>query len=512
MSVFNKVATGRPGKNLFDLSYEKKMTGDMATLMPFYLQETVPGDSFRINAETFMRLAPTLAPIMHRVNVYTHFFFVPNRIVWDNWQSFITGGEDGQDAHTTPLVYATEETKEYFNKKTLADYMGVPVVDQTAPFNQQMNLSALPFRGYQSIFNEYYRDQNLQTKVVVETGDTVDPLNVPDLLTIRTRNWERDYLTSALPWAQKGSPIQAPIDLSYRWPAQAVDSNGNAVSVSDSLGTRSDNSGQIWLETQQAVVGIDNIDPDLTGIDINELRQAVRLQEWQEKNARAGSRYVESIMAHFGERVPDYTAQRPVYLGGGKANVKISEVLSTYSGEAANTHDLPQGNMSGHGIAIGNSNRIKASFSEHGFIFGIMSIMPRTAYQSALNRSWIRFGKYDYYWPEFAQLGEQAVEQQEVHFDQSQYDRNETFGYQARYADYKYRQSEVSGDFRDNLAFWHMGRIFTSPPALNETFVQANPRKDIFAVNDPDTNNLYIQIFNNVKAIRPMPYHNVPTL
>jgi len=516
MSIFSQVATGRPGSNVFNLSHEKKITCDMSTLVPVYLEEIVPGDRFRVNSEIMLRMAPTLAPIMHRVNVSTHFFFVPNRIVWDNWQDFITGGEDGQYSGLIPRIPINDATKTKFGKKSLADYFGIPAIDTSVVLTENYDINALPFRGYAEIFNEYYRDQNLQEKIAVDKGDTLDNAQAHAITNLLTRNWEKDYFTSGFPWAQKGNPVNAPIDIGYSNPAWLGDEGDNtgAQWTQDTIGNTTD--GAITANGPGGGLArmVRNIDEEATGIDVNELRKAIRLQEWLEKNARAGSRYVESIMAHFAERVPDYTAQRPIYLGGGKQPVTISEVLSTYSGEAANTHDLPQGNMSGHGISVGKTNRFNAKFTEHGFVFGIMSIMPRTAYQQGFERFWNKLDKFDFYWPEFAQLGEQEVENSEVYYDplQENVENRETFSYQARYAEYKYKQSQVAGDFRDNLAFWHMGRIFSNRPSLNEEFIQADPRKDIFAVNDPDTNNLYVQIYHNVKAIRKMPYHNVPTL
>lgn len=503
MSIFSQVANRRPSKSVFNLSHEKKLTCDMATLIPHYLQEVMPGDKFRVSSEVFLRMAPTLAPLMHRVNVRTFYFFCPNRILWDGWKDFITGGEDGTNTDVIPSINMGESTKTRFGKGSLSDYFGIPTLDPDTTYTQSKRITILPFRAYQMIYNEYFRDQNIQAKIPVDTGNTVDNEHT----NIRKVNWERDYLTSALPWAQKGNPISAPIDITYSSSAYIRDSLGDPpVSGAGQVNYEAD--GKISASTQPLAGMIENLDPDATGIDVNELRKAVRLQEWLEKNARAGSRYVESIMAHFGERVPDYTAQRPVFLGGGRQPVQISEVLSTYTNS---TDNLPQGNMTGHGVSIGRNNGFNHRFTEHGYIIGLMTIIPRTAYQQGLERFWTRQGKFDFPWPEFAQLGEQEIFNYEAFFNADPED-DETFGYQARYADLKFRNSQVAGDFRDNLSFWHMGRQFINRPVLNTNFITANPRKDIFAVNDPDVHNLYVQIFNNVKAVRPLPYHNVPTL
>jgi len=513
MSNFQRAMTRRPSKNAFNLSRERKQTMNMADLIPFYVEEIIPGDRFSVKSEVLMRLSPLVAPILHRVNLTTHFFYVPNRIVWDGWQDFITGGEDGQNNAVVPELNFNDASDHYCRKKTLYDYMGLPTTD-AIPAGQGITANALPFRAYAEIYNEYYRDQNLQSKIVYSKGDS-NSGEYAQLMAIRKRNWEKDYFTSCLPFAQKGDPVTAPIGLDYREPAVALDGAGNPV-TNENIETQAD--GYFRGGTSQAFVTIDNIDPDSTGINIEDLRTAVRLQEWLEKNARSGSRYIESIMSHFGERVPDYTAQRPIFLGGGKQPVTISEVLqssqTTVDGGDPHTNfePSPQGNMAGHGISVGSTNGFKGKFTEHGFVIGIMSVLPRTAYQNGRDRMWSKRDKFDYYWPEFAQLGEQAIPQSEIYHDFVAGNNDTTFGYQSRYAEYKYGASKVCGDFRDNLAFWHLGRIFDSVPALNSEFIEANPREDIFAVEDETEDHLYVQIYNSVKAIRPIPLHNVPTL
>jgi len=512
MSIFSKVATRSQGYNAFNLSHERKQTMTMGPITPFFLQEVIPGDRFRVNSETFLRMAPTLAPIMHRVNVTVHYFYAPNRILWDNWKDFITGGEDGTAAPSFPTIRFNTAGDVWVTKKTLFDYLGLPAVD-AIPDTMEISVNALPFRMYQKIYNEYYRNQNLQTKVEEYSGDG-EMFPNSSICSLRNRNWEKDYFTSCLPYAQKGNPVTAPIEFEYISPNTVTDGVGNPITEAGNIIV---NAAGVLQESPDAggtdgAAIIENIDPESTGIDIEELRQAVRLQEWLETNARAGSRYVESIQAHFGERVPDYTAQRPIFLGGGKVPVNISEVLSTYSGQNANTHDYPQGHMSGHGVSVGNTNAFKAKFTEHGFVMGLIQVQPRTAYQQGRERMWNKTDKFDYFWREFAQLGEQEVPVGEVYYDYVNGSNGELFGYQSRYAEYKFRQSQVAGDFRDNLSFWHMGRIFQDRPVLNDSFITADPRKDIYAVNDPDENELWVQIFNNVKALRKMPYHNVPTL
>jgi len=514
MSNFQRALTRKPRKNAFNLSRERKQTMNMADLVPFYVEEVIPGDSFSVKSEVLMRLSPLVSPVMHRVNVSTHYFYVPNRIIWDGWKDFITGGEDGLNANAVPFKTIQPTEEEYARKKTLYDYMGMPVIPEGVTPTVPIQFQELPFRAYQMIYDEYYRDQNLQAKSGCTYTDAGNPS--PNLLSMRKRNWEKDYFTSSLPFAQKGDPVTAPIGLQYDPNPIGTDGLGNNLAPDTTLNIGA--SGAAITSPSGSAFVLENIDTESTGIAIEDLRRAVRLQEWLEKNARAGSRYIESIQAHFGERVPDYTAQRPIFLGGGKQPVTISEVLQTGQTTVdggdphTNFEPSPQGNMAGHGISVGKTNGFKAKFTEHGYIIGIMSVLPRTAYQNGRPKKFNRKDKFDYYWPEFAQLGEQEVDISELYLDFVGDGQPKTFGYQSRYAEYKYPQSEIAGDFRDQLAFWHLGRIFDSEPALNSTFVQANPREDIFAIEDETEDHLYVQIYNSVKAIRPIPLHNVPTL
>ena len=480
----------------------------MAELVPIYLEEIVPGDRFRVNSEILARFAPMISPIMHRVNVKVDYFFVPNRIVWNDWKDFITGGEDGAQNPSFPEIMVNTTHADKYAKGTLSDYMGFPPPPTT--IGQWYGFNALPFRGYQEIYNEWYRDQNLQPKVEFSKDGSLEA-DIGPLTTLRTRAWEKDYFTSALPWAQKGGAVSVPIDLSYKEPAEFRTTPGGTLTDAGNIESISD--GRASHDTQ-GMVTIENIDGDLTGINVEDLRTSTRLQQWLERNARSGSRYVESILAHFGERVPDYTAQRPVYLGGGQQPVTISEVLQT--SQTDTTGDIsPQGNMAGHGISAGSPNMFKGTFKEHGFVFGIMSVLPRTAYSQGFEKFWFKKDKFEYYWNEFAQLGEQPIMAGELYYDwaaaSSSGQWNKTFGYQARYDDYRKRRSRIAGDMRDTLAFWHLGRYFDTEPQLNDSFIKADPRKDIFAVTD-NTDHLWIQVFNNVQAMRRIPKYNIPTL
>ena len=505
-NIFGSIKSHAPGKNTFDLSHEKKMSIQMGALIPILNQEILPGDSIKCNSEIFMRLAPMIAPMMHRVNVYTHFFFVPNRIIWDEWEDFITGGPDGDLAPVHPYVQMNAANEWYFKPGKLADYMGLPSYGSTPA--QSINVSALPFRAYYEIFNEYYRDQNLDEGVDFSKGSGLaDPI----ILNIQNRCWEKDYFTSCLPWSQRGGEVGIPVDFQYSTNSQLYNSDGtpgNDGQLTSSAGGK--------LTVHGTVGRVENLADNSVNVPITDLRKSVRLQEYLELMARGGSRYIEQLKSIFGVNSSDARLQRPEYLGGGKQPVVISETLQT---SATNTQDTAvdasiQGTMAGHGISVGKSNSFKKRFEEHGHVIGIMSVLPRTAYQQGINRSWTRFDKFDHYIPQFAHIGEQEVLNQEIYadLDDDAQVNTGTFGYQSRYAEYKYKESTVHGDFRDTLDYWHMGRKFSAPPVLNKDFVSSDPTQRVFAVTDPDEHKLYVQVYNRLKAIRPMPYHNDPRL
>lgn len=510
MQLFNSVQQNRPRLNKFDLSHERKLTANMGVLTPIYVQDVVPGDKFRVSTEIMMRLAPMLAPVMHRMNVFVHYFFVPNRLVWNEWEDFITGGPDGTLAPVHPFVTIDDATKNYFGHGSLSDHMGVPYVDPANIITNETNISTLPFRAYQTIYNEYYRDQNLQqTPVVVPlTSGEDNAAAFAILATTRKRAWEKDYFTSALPFAQRGAPVTMPIEatgtastpyISFSGAPPDGDTKIISVGLEDRLGDVAGNT----LVPNDWTVAIDS-----SSITINDLRRSVKLQEWLEKNARGGARYIEQILVHFGVLSSDARLQRPEYLGGGKQPIVISEVLSTVDYDGSK----PQGNMSGHGLSVGRSNGFARRFEEHGYVIGIMSVLPRTAYQQGIPRHLQKFDKFDIFWPTFANLGEQEINYKEIYYDAGGVSTVTPFGYQSRYSEYKYMPSTVHGEFKSTLAYWHMGRIFAAEPDLNEDFVMSDPTTRIFAVEEGPEDYLWIQLFNRVDALRPMPYFGTPTL
>ena len=496
-NLFNSVQQQKPKKNVFDLTHDVKLSAKMGKLIPTMVTECVPGDTFQIGCESLIRFAPMIAPVLHRMDVSMHYFFVPNRILWSNWEDFIT---NANSVHTLP--YLEEQFDWTAEQQKFADYMGVPPWTGSAATNAY-NINALPFAAYQAIYNEYYRDQNLIAPVEYKLSDGAQSFE--PLLTQRYRAWEHDYFTSSLPFAQKGSAVDIPIG-----------------QIEDNVPVKWYASGDTTLTGSPTSILVDgaqanepNIPPDTLfaqtlGLEvgattINDLRRAFRLQEWLEKNARGGTRYIENILMHFGVRSSDKRLQRPEYITGTKSPVVISEVLNT-TGEDAG---LPQGNMAGHGVSVTSGKYGSYFCEEHGYIIGVMSIMPKTAYQQGIPKTYLKSDTLDFFWPSFAHIGEQPVVKNEIYAYAD--DGDATFGYVPRYAEYKFMPSRVAGDFRTTLDYWHLGRKFATEPALNQTFIECTPEQveRIFAVQTEE-DNLYCHILHKIRAVRPMPKFGTP--
>lgn len=514
----------KPRGNTFDLSHSKKMSLNAGELVPIMLMECLPGDVHNMQTSMMLRFAPLVAPVMHKVTAHTHFFYVPNRIIWPGFEDFITGGREGTDVTVPPTVTLKLGNSTFFPTGCLADYLGLPV--GTADPTAEVAISALPAAAIAKIFNEYYRDQNLIPPILDEC---IDGDNSATALSSYyadvnfKRAWYHDYFTSCLPWTQKGP--EATIPLGTEAPltfdaslgtTQIMDANPDVpYPTAESINTLP-NQGTGGTDTYPsgATDGVMNFDvspnhvADLssaTAAGIIDLRNAFSLQEWLEKNARGGSRYVESILAHFGVRSSDARLQRPEFLGGSSQPVTFSEVLQTSSTDGT----TPQANMAGHGVSVGQNGRIKYRCEEHGWIIGFVSIMPTPEYFQGIHRHWFRNNKFDYAWPEFAHIGDEEVYNLEL-YQQGDPADDETFGYISRYASYKYIPSTVHGEFRTTLDFWHWARKFATPPALNPDFILCDPDTRIFANEEGEQ--LYLNVYHKINSYRLLPYFSNPKL
>lgn len=539
----NQIFQGTPApmvkKSKFDLSHNVKLTGDMGYLIPILCEDVLPGESWRVRSNLMVRFAPLLAPIMHKVDATIHYFHVPNRIMCTEFEDFITSGENGESTAETPwlqLKTALSEAwsfgdngfKAVFGESSLWTYFGCPPIARAASntdYVDDTRINVFPWLAYQMIWQEYYKDQNLDTNDIMQEpipGGAVDPeFFVNNYATLRKRAWERDPATSALPWPQRGADVLLPLegtgDVTYSARSKFVSENGASENDMTILTTKDISSNGSWTPISESFGRVENIESvefENSAITINDFRTAVVLQRWLEANARGGNRYKESIHSHFNELVPDYRLNRPEYLGGGKTMVQISEVLSTANSLDSESNTVPQANMAGHGIAVGRSNQFTYRVREHGWIIGILSIMPKTAYQQGLPKKFFRLDRYDYAWPEFVGLGEQEMLSKEVYYDPTDatVDNDQLFGYQQRYYEYKSTQDRVAGDFCSTLDFWHMGRKFETRPQLNTDFVYASPTKRIFAVEDANVHSLWMQVYHEISAVRPIPYYSVPGL
>lgn len=526
----NKLFTQNPGanpqSNTFDLSHDIKLTFKMGRLIPTLVTEVLPGDKFSIRCENLLRFSPLVSPVMHNIQVTTHYFHVPLRIIWPGFEDFITG-------ETEVLPPLNTHTSNATFKGSLLDYLGLPKSIPTTQGNRE-EISVLPIAAYNKIYNEYYRDQNLIDPLIdtCENGNNNSDLYATALSPQR-RAWNHDYFTSCLPFAQKGEEVTLPLlnedqaIVQYQAgtgtpAAQFVNSSdGTSIPTAGPLQTIEANGTGISAVTSGGIATSVEYDPnDSLYVDINTeaatintLRRAFKLQEWLEKNARGGTRYNEHMRSHFGQWSSDKRLQRPEYIGGYKQSMVISEVLST--AETINTSDEtinPVGQYAGHGITAGGSDTKHYTAEEHGFIIGIINVQPTTSYNQGLHRMWTRKDKFDYYWPSFANIGEQEVLVKELRLDQSEDVGNQVFGYIPRYADYKYINSRVAGDMRDTLQSFHLAREFDTTPALNKEFIECAPRKNIFSVTDPTEDEIFGHIIHHVKARRKMPIFGTPTI
>jgi hypothetical protein len=508
-------------RSSFNIQTAHKTTFDAGYLVPVYVDEVLPGDTFNLRMTAFTRLATPLYPTMDNMYLDSFFFFVPNRLIWNNWQKFMGQQENPGDSISYVVPQQVSPAGGYA-VSSLQDYMGLPTVGQVSA-GQTVSHSALHLRAYNLIWNEWFRDQNLQNSVVVDKGDGPDSVSNYTLL---RRGKRHDYFTGALPWPQKGNPVLLPLGSSA-----PITVSGPPSAGTQSLGIKYNGGatdgrmfvysggGDVTNSAGGAAVPAYQLYADLsaaTAATINQLRQSFQIQKLLERDARGGTRYTEIIRAHFGVISPDARLQRPEYLGGGSTPIQINPIAQT-SGTNATGTSTPLGNLAAMGTGLAAGHGFTQSFTEHGVIIGLVSVRADLTYQQGLRRMWSRSTRYDFYFPAFAMLGEQAVLAKEIYVTGTASD-NYVFGYQERWAEYRYNPALITGLFKSTSAGtidgWHLAQKFTSLPTLNSTFIQENPPVSrIVAVGSAANGQQFLcDTFFNNRVVRPMPLYSVPGL
>lgn len=566
---FSAIPRAQIQRSVFNRSHDYKTTFDSAYLVPFYVDEVLPGDSFKLNCSVFCRLATPIVPFMDNLYLETFFFFVPNRLVWKHWENFM-GQQDNPGDSTDYLIPQTVAGNSGFAVGSVADYFGIPTSVKG------LSVSSLPFRAYQLIYNEWFRDENLQDRVgawapaAPHKDDPVGDWNDTNStgLTLLRRNKYHDYFTSALPWPQKGDAVDVNfgvggpvewVDQSYTasakvggtWsmkyfrianpdnnvflaPSPSVAPESNKITLTPPPKSGEVNpyafpqgalypSGDAWLYAgsgnNQNSVQVNSpitlptlkfIGETGAGLTINDLRQAFQVQKLLERDARGGTRYTEILRSHFGVVSPDARLQRPEYLGGSSTRILMNSVAQT----AATNDVTPQANLSAFGLFGDSFHGFSKSFVEHGYIIGLVNVRADLSYQQGVNRMWSRKSRLDFYFPVLAHLGEQAILNKEIYAQGTAAD-DQVFGYQERFAEYRYSPSVITGKMRSTdpqtLDIWHLAQKFDSLPTLSSQFIQDNPpvSRVVAVQNEPQ---FILDAWFDLKCIRPMPVYSVPGL
>lgn len=519
---FSSTPAVRIQRSKFDRSHGHKTTFDEANLVPVFVDEVLPGDTFNLRASFFARLSTPLKPVMDNMYLESFFFFVPLRLLWTHWEKF-NGAQDNPGDSTSYVVPTVQMPAGGPAVGTLFDYFGLPSGSQVTG---AYNVAAFWSRAYNLVWNAWFRDENLQNSVTVDTGDGPD---IYANYVLKKRGKRHDYFTSCLPWPQKGSAVtipagasSAPVNLvpfttsTNNWKVfnsttGAAVTTGNALASTTGFNDLRDNGtgANIVLDPNGRLIA------DLSSAfatTINQLRLAEQTQVLLERDARGGTRYTEILRSHFGVTSPDYRLQRPEYLGGGSTGINIHPVPLTTKGDG--TTAGAQGNLAGFGTAAAKGHGFNKSFTEHGVILGLVNVRADLTYQQGTHRMWLRSTRYDFYWPSLAHIGEQVVTNQEIWTQGTATDAN-AFGYQERHAEYRYKPSMITGKFRSDYATpldsWHLAQRFTSLPTLGDTFItEAPPISRVVAVTAEP--HFIMDSYFDLKCARPMPVYGIPSL
>lgn len=588
-NIFTRVPVQRPKRNVFDLSFENRFSCKMGDLIPFLCKPVVPGDTFKVNSEIFIRTAPLVSPMFQKINVYTHYFYVPNRLLMEKWEQFISPHAtksnpnptelqlpaisglirlDSEDGPGLPLSVFSKTAKTISSDLligNLFDFLGYKFQKNSRDSSSSYRLlqSILPINAYNLIYQCYYQDQNVGIAKTIDDPVLLDEDQIVDLdfdstsqsyeaasgepienyFNLRRRCWKKDYFTSALPFTQRGADVHIPLygdapvvsdgsfiksdsNNAYTFRAGNVGASPAATFVNrESNNNYTLNVGNYASEHNHDISSNEiakHLTVDTSNVSaatINELRRAVQLQKYLEISARVGGRYKEFVFGHFGVDINDGRLQRPEYLGGGVAPLKIGDVFQTSSTVTSGQDTYALGDLAGRGMSYGNQQGFKHTFPEHGYVIGIMSLQPEAAYYQGVPRDLLKMDRLDFFTPEFAHLGEQPIYDSELFVDitKSSNKLMNTFGYTPRYAEYKNSLGEIHGTFKSSLDTWHDARKFGEQPTLSQLFLQVNEHFDglnrVFAVPGTEENpveHFYCYVQHHIKALRPMPVFGIP--